>query len=205
MNFKNLLTEDGRRREVIRTMVKDIITVYKEEDDGEFYLPNYINDEEDFYNFQGFENDVILQLTLIENPNLNDFKINGDYWKNEDIIDVSIEYNPNNKFQILYDLVGQLNQLVGHEIRHVDQKYKKLYNLNKKTPTDSFKYYSQPEEIDAQYFGFNRLSKLSKTPLEKVIDVWFEKNQDLHNLNSSEVKKIKELIINYGLTKTHTR
>jgi hypothetical protein len=205
MNFKNLLTEDGRRREVIRTMVKDIVTVYKEEDEGEFYLPNYINDEEDFYNFKGFENDVILQLTLIENPNLDDFKINGDYWKEEDIIDISIEYNPNNKFQILYDLVGQLNQLVGHEIRHVDQKYKKLYNLNKKVPTNSLKYYSQPEEIDAQYFGFNRLSKLSKTPLEKVIDVWFEKNQDLHNLNSSEVKKIKELIINYGLTKTYTR
>ena len=55
MKYNDLLLEDNRRREVIRAIVKDIISVFKQEEDGEFYLPNYINDDKDFYNFTNFE------------------------------------------------------------------------------------------------------------------------------------------------------
>ena len=54
MGFKNLILEDGRRRDVIRTVVKDIIKLYKDEDEGEFYLPNYYDDTNDFYGFPNF-------------------------------------------------------------------------------------------------------------------------------------------------------
>ena len=31
-----------------------------------------------------------------------------------------------------YDLIGELNEIVAHEIRHVDQKNKGMFDLNKK-------------------------------------------------------------------------
>ena len=56
MNYKKIILEDNRRRQVIRTLVRDVIKVYKEEEDGEFYLPNFIDDSIDFYNFTSFDN-----------------------------------------------------------------------------------------------------------------------------------------------------
>ena len=53
IDMGNLLLENKKRRNVIRTLVRDIITVFKGEDEGEYYLPNYL-DNEDFYNFLDF-------------------------------------------------------------------------------------------------------------------------------------------------------
>lgn len=197
MDFKNLLIENGRRREVIRTIVKDIVAVYKEEDDGEFYLPNYVNDEEDFYNFLNFEYNIIVELVLETNYNLKDFILDGNYWRNEDIIEIIITYNPDKKFKILYDLVGQLNQLIAHEIRHIDQKNKGLFDLNVPEEKEPLKYYTQPHELDAQYFGFNRLSKLTKKPIEDIVRNWFKTNKDIHKLDKDETEIVIDKILNH--------
>jgi hypothetical protein len=45
--MSELLLEEGRLINVIRTIVKDLVTIYKEEDEGEFYLPNYLYDDID--------------------------------------------------------------------------------------------------------------------------------------------------------------
>ena len=34
MNYKKLILEDNRRRQVIRTLVRDIVKVYKEEEEA---------------------------------------------------------------------------------------------------------------------------------------------------------------------------
>ena len=137
--MSELLLEDGRLRNVIRTIVKDLVTVYKEEDEGEFYLPNYLHDEIDNYNFPKFEHDIVVQFNMIENYDIDDFKSDGQLWRNDSIIEVTIEYNPDKKFNILYELVGEFNQLIAHEVRHIYQEDKELFDLNKREVKDPFK------------------------------------------------------------------
>ena len=63
---------------------------------------------------------------------VDDFIVDGNYWGSDDIMEIIIDYNPDVKSKILYDLVGELNQVVAHEIRHIDQRNKKTFNLRNK-------------------------------------------------------------------------
>ena len=121
------LLEDNRRRSVIREIVRDIIKVFKSEDDGEFYLPNYFDEEKDFYTFKEMKVYLSVELQIVKNRSIQSFAINAEYLHEDDIIIVRIEYNPEVKIQIMYDLVGELNELIAHEIRHVDQNIKGTY------------------------------------------------------------------------------
>jgi hypothetical protein len=195
MKYNDLLLENNRRREVIRVIVKDIISVFKQEEDGEFYLPNYINDDKDFYNFTNFENDVSVEVVLNPNYDVDDFIVDGNYWGSDDIIEIIIDYNPDVKSKILYDLVGELNQVVAHEIRHIDQRNKETFDLDGPEEEDPYEYYTQPHEIDAQVFGFKRLSKIAKKPYEMVVRNWFDKHKDIHRLSNEEMEEVINILI----------
>jgi hypothetical protein len=196
MNYRELLLEDGRRREIIRTVVRDIIKVYKEEDDGEFYLPNYIDDEKDFYEFNNFGSEFIVELVLQPNENVESFKVDGNFYKDDDIIELILEYNPSNKTKITYDLIGELNEVIAHEIRHIDQRDKGTYDLSGPEEKDPYKYYTQPHEIDAQVFGFKRLSKITKTPFDVVVKRWFNTHKDVHRLDDKQAIDVMSKILN---------
>jgi hypothetical protein len=195
MKYNDLLLENNRRREVIRVIVKDIISVFKQEEDGEFYLPNYINDDKDFYNFTNFENNVSVEVVLNPNYDVDDFIVDGNYWGSDDIIEIIIDYNPDVKSKILYDLVGELNQVVAHEIRHIDQRNKETFDLDGPEEEDPYEYYTQPHEIDAQVFGFKRLSKIAKKPYEMVVRNWFDKHKDIHRLSNEEMEEVINILI----------
>jgi len=195
MKYNDLLLEDNRRREVIRVIVKDIISVFKQEEDGEFYLPNYINDDKDFYNFTNFENNLSVEVIINPNLDVDDFIVDGNYWGSDDIMEIIIDYNPNVKSKILYDLVGELNQVVAHEIRHIDQRNKKTFDLDGPEEEDPYEYYTQPHEIDAQVFGFKRLSKIAKKPYEMVVKNWFDKHKDIHRLSNKEMEDVINILI----------
>jgi hypothetical protein len=197
MRFKNLILEDGRKRDVIRTVVKDIIKLYKDEDEGEFYLPNYYDDENDFYEFLNLGEAFIVEVVLEQNEDLENFKVNANYYKNEDIIEVTIEYNPNSKTKITYDLVGELNEVISHEIRHIDQKVKGTFDLDVPEEKDPYKYYTQPHELDAQVFGFTRLSKITKAPMDVVVKRWFKTHGDVHRLTNEQAQDVISKILNY--------
>jgi hypothetical protein len=192
----NLVLENKKRRNVIRTLVRDIITVFKSEDEGEYYLPNYL-DNEDFYNFLDFNHDLTIELNLVEDESLDSFKLDAWLWGNEDVIEVVITYNPNTKNNITFKLIGELNEVIGHEIRHIDQKYRNLFDINVPEEEDPYKYYTQPHEIDAQVFGFKRLSKLTKRPFEVVVKEWFDTHEDVHKLNSDEVDDVITKLLDY--------
>jgi len=198
MENKNILLEDGRRREVIRKIVKDIITVFKMEEEGEFYLPNYVKSDEDFYNFTNFEHNLIVELVINQNYEIDDFFVDGNFWGADEIIEIIIDYNPNIKNKIIYDLLGEINQVVAHEVRHLDQKTKGTFDLNTPDEEDPFKYYTQPHEIDAQVFGFKRLSKIAKKPYGVVVKNWFEKHKDIHRLNDNEMKEVINILLRRG-------
>jgi hypothetical protein len=197
MGFKNLILEDGRRRDIIRIVVKDIIKLYKDEDEGEFYLPNYYDDENDFYEFLKLGEAFVVEVVLKQNEDLESFKVNADYYQNDDIIGVTIEYNPNNKTRMTYDLVGELNEVISHEIRHIDQKVKGTFDLDVPEEKDPYKYYIQPHQLDAQVFGFKRLAKITKTPIDVVVKRWFKTHGDVHRLTDEQAQDVISKILNY--------
>ena len=56
---KSILLEDNKQRNEIRTIVRDIVQVFKDNDDGEFYLPEDLDDEKvegQLESFQSFIN-----------------------------------------------------------------------------------------------------------------------------------------------------
>ena len=63
---------------------------------------------------------------------------------------------------------------------------------------DPFKYYTQPHEIDAQVFGFKRLSKIAKKPYELVVKNWFNKHRDIHRLNDREMIEVINILLRRG-------
>ena len=197
MDSNFLLLEDNRRRDIIRNIIRDIIKVYKVEDEGEFYLPMYINDEVDFYDFPGTEGLVVV-LEVEMNEGVESFRVDANFYRNDGIIEIIIEYNPEIKEKIMYDLIGELNELVAHEVRHIDQRTKGTYDLDIPEEKDPYKYYIQPHEIDAQVFGFKRLAKLTKTPFDTVVKRWFKTHKDLHQLTDQEVQDVVTRILNHN-------
>lgn len=197
MDIWDLIVEDSRRRDIIRQIIKDIITIYKSETEGEFYLPDEVDDTKDFYIFSDTGAKVKVELIIQENPNQETFKLDASYYRRENIIEVIIDYNPEKKEKLIYDLIGQLNELIAHEIRHVDQKHKGTYNLEIDEPEDPYEYYTQPHELDAQYFGFKRMSKMTKKPMEVLVRQWFENNYDLHQLEDQQKEDVINKILNF--------
>jgi hypothetical protein len=184
-------TEMGRE---IRTVVRDIIQIFKNEDEGEFYLPEEINDEKPYYEFKRFN--LSVELIIRQSDDVDDFLINGELYRDEGIVVILIVYNPENKNKLLYGLVGELNELVAHELRHLYQQTHKNFNLDVEEPEDPFEYYTQPHEIDAQIAGFKRMSNITKKPFDQVVRNWFEKNKDIHMLNDDERERVIQMILN---------
>lgn len=196
MNFKRVISESNRRRFIIRSIARDIINVLKDEDEGEFYLPNYLKDEDE-YSFETLNYDFTVELVISINENIENFIIDANLYRKDNIIEVNIEYNPKNKQTLMYDIIGELNEVIAHEITHIDQYVKGSHDLDVEPPSDSLNYYMQEHELDAQVNGFKRLSKLTKTPFEIVVKRWFRTHKDIHNLSDDESEIVINKILEY--------
>ena len=53
--YKKKITESKVQKPTIRTIIKDIVTILKTKEEGEFYLPYEISGE-DFYQFGNYMN-----------------------------------------------------------------------------------------------------------------------------------------------------
>ena len=190
---KSFILEGAEMRQEIRTVVRDIIQVFKSENEGEFYLPNDLRDNEIEYKFPKF--DLEVELIIKESEDVEDFLLNAELYREEGIVAIIIVYNPENKNKILYNLVGHLNELVAHELRHIYQQKYKTYDIDVEEPEDPFEYYTQPHEIDAQIAGFKRMSQITKKPFEGIVRNWFEKNKDIHRMNDNETEEVIEKIL----------
>jgi hypothetical protein len=190
---KSFILEGAEMRQEIRTVVRDIIQVFKSENEGEFYLPNDLRDNEIEYRFPKF--DLEVELIIKESDDVEDFLLNAELYREEGIVAIIIVYNPENKNKILYNLVGHLNELVAHELRHIYQQKYKTYDIDVEEPEDPFEYYTQPHEIDAQIAGFKRMSQITKKPFEDIVRNWFEKNKDIHRMNGNETEEVIKKIL----------
>jgi hypothetical protein len=196
-NEKEPLQEQKMTRQPIREIVKSIIKLFKENDEGEFTLPEDLGDDEMVYVFKKIKTNFTVELVIEQNPFIKGFFVDGNLWRDDDTIEIIIEYNPEEKTKILYDLVGRVNEVLAHEMRHIVQGEKDMFDLDIPEEEDPYKYYTQPHELDALKYGFKRISKLSKKPLDVVIKDWFINHKDIHRLNDDEMKKVIEKIINY--------
>ena len=182
-------------RLLIRTIIRDLIVVFKSEDEGEFYLPEYFEDRDEMvYDIKKFNIPIIIELSLNYGDTL---EVDGEYYRDEDVIRIYVTYDPENKKEILYDLIGELNELLAHELTHIDQKYSNTYELGIEEPENPLEYYTQAHELDAQVNGFRRLSKLTKRPFELVVRRWFDTHKNLHRLSGDEVNIVIDKILNF--------
>jgi hypothetical protein len=192
----NILFENTQQRQAIGTVIRDIITIFKKNDDGEFNLPEDLYEDKLVYEFSKLSTLFSVDLILEKNENVNTFRVNAEY-REDDTITIIIQYNPNKKRTLVYDLVGELNEIVAHEIRHIVQKEKGHFDLKNQEIEDPYKYYTQPHELDALSFGFKRMARMTKKPIETLIQNWFDKNKDIHMLNDKEKKDVIKKILNY--------
>jgi len=190
---KSFILEGAEMRQEIRTVVRDIIQIFKNEDEGEFYLPSDLRDEME-YEFPKF--DLEVELIIQQSEEVDDFLLNAELYRDEGIVAILIVYNPENKTKSLYSLVGELNELVAHELRHLYQQAYGTHDINVEEPEDPFEYYTQPHEIDAQIAGFKRMSQITRKPFEDVVRNWFEKNKDIHRLSDDQKERVIQMILN---------
>ena len=197
LKIKSLLNENNNKREEIRKIVRDIISIFKKNDEGEFYLPEDITDEQ-FYDFNKIEALLTIELTITIDDEIDTFEVDADWVSEDDVIQLTIKYNSENKKRLLYDLSGELNEIIAHEIRNIDQETTGSYNtkVSKLLKTEK-KYYTKPHELDAQIFGFKRISKLTKTPFDIVVKRWFNTHKNLHQMNDKDVKYVIEKIMEF--------
>jgi hypothetical protein len=197
---KSLILEKSEQSQLIRQIVRDIIQVYKSNDDGEFYLPEDLDGEEMEYHSP--KNSVSVELMLEMSDDVDDFMLTAFFVRGENVIEVKIVYNPKNKSKITYNLIGELNEIIAHELRHLYQRDAGLFDFGDEDDEEEelppFEYYSQPEEIDAQVYGFRRMKKVTRRPFEELVRNWFRTHKEIHQLNEKEQEKIIEMILDYN-------
>ena len=193
---KSILLEDNRNRDVIRTIVRDIVQAFKDNDEGEFYLPEDVSGNH-YYNVPKLSSEIVIELTIEPDSEIDDYMINAEYFRDVDIFGITILYNPDNKQRSLYGIVGELNEVIAHELRHVHQKTKGTHDLCVDEPEDPYLYYTQPHEVDAQVHGFKRMSQITRKPFEELVKNWFDTHKDLHGMNDDDVKKVTQILIDY--------
>ena len=176
----------------VRTTVTDIVRKLKDGKSGTFYLPGEDGEEYEFTNLP-FKYSVELILKI--DNDLDGFQVNGSYSSDDDVIEVMVVYNPKTLRRNFYNIIGELNDIVAHELEHGFQ-YVTEGKIHQEAPTESFEYYTQPDEIKAQKVGFRRVAKLRKLPYNDVVRDWFEDHKDIHGLTDDEMEKVINIIIN---------
>lgn len=197
---KSLILEKSEQTQLIRQIVRDIIQIYKINGDGEFYLPEDLGGEE--MEYRSPKNSVSVELTLEMSDTVDDYMSTAFFVRDENVIEIKIVYNPKNKRKITYDLIGELNEIIAHELRHLYQRDTDLFDLGDEDDEEEelppFEYYSQPEEIDAQVYGFRRMKKVTRRPFEELVRNWFRTHKEIHQLNKKEQEEIIEMILDYN-------
>lgn len=192
------ILEQRMSRQATRQVVRDIVNVLKLGKSGEFYLPE---DESGVYLFSKYPIGFTVELSLKRTKKVEGFKINANYVPDEDVIEILVMFNPVNLSKNLYDIIGELNEIIAHELEHGVQTYKGEFDGHDEDDVEnSLEYYTQSHEIPAQVKGFRRLSSLRKQPFEQIVRNWFDTHGDIHNLSDDEQEQVISQIMDYNKT-----
>lgn len=189
---KNLL--EGTMDNVVRTIVRDIISIYKKNRSGEFELPEDKNTDELTYEFPKISEGFSVFLDLRLDKKIDDFDVDAEFYEEDNTIYVTILTNPNKKNEILQELVGELNEVIRHELEHLKQ-YERGYEFPELEPENSLEYYLQKHETEAQKKGFKRRSRKEKKDFETIVRNWFEKYRYKHELTPEQIEIVVQKLL----------
>ena len=182
-----------------RMIVKDIIRIIKNGDEGSWELPSDISDEE----YYPYDMTVFFDWNFSWKEGNQKYFIDGDYDDETESMQVVVFLNKDFYPELMYDLVADLNDIIAHAYEH-NKQYLGLrpafeVKTKGKQPKD-YKYYLQSHEIPAVLQGFRRVMKLRKTGIESVIDGWLQRNISNQDMSEKDQKKLRsELIKQYEL------
>ena len=142
-----------------------------------------------------------VEIILFVNPtpnkdeNIKPLDIQG-YWdEDENQIEIDVDIADDADMNIMYELIGELNDVVTHEFQHAKQT-KRGYEFPDVEYKQPKRYYLQPHEIEAQVAGFKRKAKLQKRPIEDVIREYFEKRNIKKSLINLFVERLMDYYVN---------
>lgn len=192
--LKEEIISEGVYDQAVREVVKDIISLIKYQREGEFELPSDVNDEDKLtYSFPKTPSDFSVELILKIDDEIYPYEMDADYYRAEDTIEVRISTNSNMGENYIREFIGDLNELIRHELEHMSQYYRG-YRFGRE-PKNRFKYYNQKHELEAQLAGFRRRAKKEKRTIQDVAKEWFNKNQKKHGLTPEQVDKTIQNIL----------
>ncbi len=192
---ENIITEKRMSRQAIRDVVRDIIYKVKDKKPGDFYLPE---NENEVYHFSNLPFDFSVELILKLDTDIEGYKTTAFYSPEDDVIEMIIIFNPNRISKHYYNMVGEINELIAHELEHAYQEYYGEFDRDYDDEVeDPYKYYTQEHEIPAQLKGFKRLAKLRNQPVEVIAKKWFDEHKDIHGLTDAQIKKVLKKILSY--------
>lgn len=184
---------EGKYDTITRDLVKDVLTVFKYQKEGKFNLPEDIN-KGTVYDLPRLSTNFIIELSLELNDNIDTVDVDGAYYPDDEVIEISIISNPKLDRELLEELYYELNELIRHELEHIIQ-FERGDDIPRKEPKRPLKYYTQKHELQAQIAGFKRKAKKLRKPLEDVIRDWFNKNTSKHRLSPKNVEVVIDRIL----------
>ena len=200
--LEGVIVESSVTDAPIREIVRSLTNIIKTRETRTHYLPEEISDGEKFeYNFKNIPT-FSVELNYDMDAMLeDDYKIDGKTVDDGDIIVIDLVINPNFFPAVMYDVIGDLNDLIAHELEHIYQDAWKrpksemdpYEGKEDERPKDK-EYYKQPHEVPAELAGFRRVNKLRKEPIEKTIRDWFERNRNVHNLDDEDIDELTEFL-----------
>jgi hypothetical protein len=191
-NSETNINESKMYRSVVRDVIRDVVNVIKSD------LHATKVTKLGYYGEGDNKFKVILKQNLSDEEKLlKPVDVTG-YWDEEDkVIEIEIDVDENSGNEVLFEIIGELNDIVRHELEH-QRQYLDDYDFPSKEYKQPLRYYTQPHEIEAQIAGFKRLAKLQKKPLDTVMMDFFQKRKGKYNLSNTTIKKIIDRIKEYG-------
>jgi len=145
--------------------------------------------------------DEPVDIVLFVNPtpnkdeNIKPLDIQG-YWdEDENQIEIDVDIANDADMDVMYELIGELNDVVTHEFEHAKQT-KSGYVFPDVEYKQPKRYYLQQHEIEAQVAGFKRKAKLQKRPIEEIIREYFQKRGIRKSLINLLVERLMDHYVN---------
>ena len=192
------ITEQKINNSLIRNIVKEIALEIKNDLHGQRMknLGSYDVGMEEPIEVELYVNyPVKIKKTGKKYELLKPFDVEGEWDDDFDVIRFMITIDKDADLSMMYDFIGELNDVVTHELEHVNQT-KKGYEFPEKDYKQAKRYYLQQHEIEAQVKGFKRKAKLQGRNIEEVIREYFQRRHFKKSLIDLFVERLMNHYVN---------
>jgi hypothetical protein len=190
-----MIQEQKVSRKFLRDIVRDIIfKIKKDYKKPKTYKYNRVD--------PGFGNPFDMEIVMNKGKDfdgkfLKPYDMEAFWDDDTDTLEVFLNIDPRTDQSFLYNLVGEFNDVISHELTHKRQ-YERGDKISKRRITRPETYYTQPHEVEAQMVGFKRKAKLMGKPLEDIIRDYFNKRRIKYNLTDRIIDRIVKKLMEHG-------